>query len=153
TGRRSSIGSWHISSRSTPGGRGCCPSDRPSAKCRSEKGSGTFAGTARRVLRTKVPDPFSDRHLAASGRQTLSLAVLDFFLLSLFLRHRLLQRGPGLGELLLGGGLLGLDFLQQCPGFRELLLDGGLLRLELFQGTPGLGDPFRRGFLRSQRRQ
>src|SRR5208283_960678 len=29
----------------------------------SEKGSGTFAGTARRVLRTKVPDPFSDRHL------------------------------------------------------------------------------------------
>jgi len=24
-----------------------------------EKGSGTFAGTARRVLRTKVPDPFS----------------------------------------------------------------------------------------------
>src|SRR5208283_2128679 len=26
-----------------------------------EKGSGTFAGTARRVLRTKVPDPFSDQ--------------------------------------------------------------------------------------------
>jgi hypothetical protein len=23
-----------------------------------KKGSGTFAGTARRVLRTKVPDPF-----------------------------------------------------------------------------------------------
>src|SRR5208283_3184081 len=26
-----------------------------------EKGSGTFAGTARRVLRTKVPDPFSSQ--------------------------------------------------------------------------------------------
>ncbi len=30
-------------------------------RCREEKGSGTVAGTAQRVLRTTVPDPFSSR--------------------------------------------------------------------------------------------
>ena len=36
-----------------------------------EKGSGTFAGTARRVLRTKVPDPFSTPpdELPVGGKQ------------------------------------------------------------------------------------
>src|SRR5438132_563600 len=32
-----------------------------------KKGSGTFAGTARRVLRTKVPDPFLNTLSGADG--------------------------------------------------------------------------------------
>src|SRR5208337_4249259 len=35
-----------------------------------EKGSGTFAGTARRELRTKVPDPFSNHAAMADSRQS-----------------------------------------------------------------------------------
>src|SRR5208283_4102803 len=38
-----------------------------------EKGSGTFAGTARRVLRTKVPDPFSHHGLQSVGLVIRSL--------------------------------------------------------------------------------
>jgi len=47
----------------------------------SKKGSGTFAGTARRVLRTKVPDPFFEpclKSLRVTYTYTLRLVIPTF---------------------------------------------------------------------------